>query len=107
MVFYVQYRDFVFRKMFEKPAISFEARAEEIVRNVRELTTRDPRSVISQGLHLCKTELRKSSMFLTRTVAAEVCMEAKSNELAYTALKRLDRAGLLKFKLSCVFPCRR
>ncbi|KAF7797419.1 hypothetical protein EIP86_008614 [Pleurotus ostreatoroseus] len=79
-----KYRDFVFRKMFEKPAITFEVRAEEIVRNVKELTTRDPR------------------MFLTRTVAAEICMEAKSNEPAYSALKRLDRAGLLRFKLSGV-----
>ena len=38
-----QYRDFVFRKMFEKPAIAFEARADEIVRNVQELTRLDPR----------------------------------------------------------------
>lgn len=38
-----QYRNFVFRKMFEKPAISFEGRADEIVRNVQELSRLDPR----------------------------------------------------------------
>ena len=40
-----QYRDFVFRKMFEKPAISFEGRADEIVRNVKELSRLDHRCV--------------------------------------------------------------
>ncbi|KAJ3536966.1 hypothetical protein NM688_g6761 [Phlebia brevispora] len=79
-----KYRDFVFRKMFEKPAIAFEARTDEIVRNVRELTRLDPR------------------MFLTRTVAAEICLEVKTNEPAYNALKRLDREGALKFRLSGV-----
>lgn len=43
------------------------------------------------------------SMFLSRTVAAEVCMEAKSNEPAYSALKKLDQSGDLLFELSCVF----
>ncbi|KIM65938.1 hypothetical protein SCLCIDRAFT_1211945 [Scleroderma citrinum Foug A] len=38
-------------------------------------------------------------MFLSRTVAGEVCMEAKSNEYAYRALKALDRAGDLLFSL--------
>ena len=38
-----QYRNFVFRKMFEKPAISFEGRADEIVRNVKELSRLDHR----------------------------------------------------------------
>lgn len=38
-------------------------------------------------------------MFLSRTVAAEICMEAKSNESAYRALKALDRSGELLFKL--------
>ena len=37
-----QYRNFVFRRMFEKPAIMFEARADEIVQNVRELSRLDP-----------------------------------------------------------------
>jgi len=37
-----QYRDFVFRKMFEKPALSSEARAEDIADNVRELCKLDP-----------------------------------------------------------------
>lgn len=35
----------MFRKMFEKPAISFEGRADEIVRNVKELSRLDHRSV--------------------------------------------------------------
>lgn len=43
------------------------------------------------------------SMFVSRTVAAEVCMEAKSNEHAYAALKKLDQSGDLLFELSCVF----
>ena len=30
-------------------------------------------------------------------------MEAKQNEPAYIALKRLDKEGLLKFELSCVY----
>jgi len=41
-------------------------------------------------------------MFLSRTVVAEVCMEAKSNELAYAALKKLDQSGNLLFELSYV-----
>lgn len=41
-------------------------------------------------------------MFVSRTVAAEVCMEAKSNEAAYKALKQLDKSGRLLFELSCV-----
>lgn len=44
-----------------------------------------------------------SSMFLSRTVAAEVCMEVKTNEHAYAALKKLDQSGDLLFELSCVF----
>jgi hypothetical protein len=38
-------------------------------------------------------------MFLSRTVAAEVCMEAKVNESGYTALKKLDKLGVLRFEL--------
>ena len=37
---------------------------------------------------------------MTRTVAAEVCMEAKANESAYKALKKLDESGDLLFGLS-------
>jgi hypothetical protein len=40
------------------------------------------------------------SMFLTRTVAAEICMEAPTNEHAYKALKYLDKTGDLRFELS-------
>ncbi|CCM03531.1 uncharacterized protein FIBRA_05665 [Fibroporia radiculosa] len=79
-----KYRNFVFRKMFEKPAIQFDGRVDEIVENVRELSRLDPH------------------MFLSRTVAAEICMEAKTNEPAYTALKRLDKDDVLKFDLSSV-----
>ncbi|KAG9315906.1 hypothetical protein JVU11DRAFT_3556 [Chiua virens] len=79
-----KYRDFVFRKMFEKQALNSGDRTDEIVRNVRELKRLDPR------------------MFLSRTVAAEICMEAKSNESAYRALKSLDRSGELLFKLGPV-----
>jgi len=43
-------------------------------------------------------------MFVSRTVAAEVCMEAKSNEIGYTALKLLDKSGHLRFELSYVLP---
>ena len=42
-------------------------------------------------------------MFLSRTVAAEICMEVKVNEPAYKALRRLDKDGLLKFDLAYVF----
>ncbi|KAI5986146.1 hypothetical protein EDD15DRAFT_2389952 [Pisolithus albus] len=70
-----KYRDFVFRKMFEKPALNTADRSEEIVCRVRELKRLDPR------------------IFVSRTVAAEVCMEAKHNESAYRALKILDRSG--------------
>jgi hypothetical protein len=45
-------------------------------------------------------------MFLSRTVAAEVCMEAKLNELGYAALKKLDQSGELLFELSCVMNMR-
>jgi hypothetical protein len=41
-----------------------------------------------------------SRMFLSRTVAAEICMEAKINEPAYNALKRLDKERFLRFELS-------
>ncbi|KAL0961156.1 hypothetical protein HGRIS_006128 [Hohenbuehelia grisea] len=77
-----KYRDFVFRKMFERQATITETRADEIAQNVRELCRLDP------------------SMFLSRTVAAEICMESTTNESAYAALKNLDRTGALLFSLS-------
>ncbi|KAF8195571.1 hypothetical protein BJ912DRAFT_1021259 [Pholiota molesta] len=70
-----KYRDFVFRKMFERPPVSSETRAEDIADNVRELCKLDP------------------AMFVSRTVAAEICMEAKINE-------ELDKSGHLRFELS-------
>ncbi|KZT25395.1 hypothetical protein NEOLEDRAFT_1156310 [Neolentinus lepideus HHB14362 ss-1] len=83
-----KYRDFVFRKMFERPSLTSENRTDEIVRNVRELCRLDPK------------------MFLTRTVAAEICMEAKANEGAYTALKQLDKSGNLLFEIRCAYSHR-
>ncbi|CAA7261575.1 unnamed protein product [Cyclocybe aegerita] len=77
-----QYRDFVFRKMFERPSASSETRSEDIAENVREL---------------CKLD---SAMFVSRTVAAEVCMEATVNVIGYKALKQLDKSGHLRFELS-------
>lgn len=44
-------------------------------------------------------------MFVSRTVAANVLMEAESNRAGYAALKTLDREGGLRFSLACVsFP---
>jgi hypothetical protein len=39
-------------------------------------------------------------MFVSRTVAAEVCMEANINEQGYMALKKLDVARKLPYTLS-------
>lgn len=39
-------------------------------------------------------------MFVSRTVAAEVCMEAKANDVGYTALKHLNKSGDLLFDLA-------
>lgn len=41
-------------------------------------------------------------MFVSRTVAAEVCMEAKSNDIGYSALKQLDKSKDLLFDLRYV-----
>lgn len=41
-------------------------------------------------------------MFVSRTVAAEVCMEARVNDGGYTALKQLDKSGHLRFELGYV-----
>ncbi|KAF8158160.1 hypothetical protein B0H34DRAFT_443560 [Crassisporium funariophilum] len=77
-----KYRDFVFRKMFERPTVSSETRTDDIAENVRELCKLDP------------------TMFVSRTVAAEVCMEVKANDIGYAALKLLDKSGHLRFELS-------
>lgn len=39
-------------------------------------------------------------MFVTRTVAAEVCMESHINDTGYDALKILDKEGVLRFNLA-------
>ncbi|EIN12632.1 hypothetical protein PUNSTDRAFT_97433 [Punctularia strigosozonata HHB-11173 SS5] len=80
-----KYRDFVFRKMFEKRVETPQSSgnfADDIAGHVRDLCKLDP------------------CMFLSRTVAAEVCMEAPVNEHAYKALKQLDKSGDLRFELS-------
>ncbi|KAF7982133.1 hypothetical protein HWV62_29867 [Athelia sp. TMB] len=86
IAFLLQYRDFVFRKMFEKVSSLPEDRTDTIVQNVRELRKLD------------------TSMFLSRTVAAEICMEARTNEAAYSALKKLNESGDLLFELSANVP---
>lgn len=77
------YRNFIFRRIFEKQAECHNIRehANQIVGNVRELMKVD------------------KHMFLSRTVAAEVCMECRTNEAAYLALKILDEAGNLLYSL--------
>ncbi|KIK52027.1 hypothetical protein GYMLUDRAFT_50095 [Collybiopsis luxurians FD-317 M1] len=75
-----KYRDFVFRKMFENSSTS-DRTADVIVQNVRELCRLDPQ------------------MFLSRTVAAEICMESQNNESGYSALKTLAKSGDLLFDL--------
>ncbi|KAI0317788.1 hypothetical protein OF83DRAFT_1119562, partial [Amylostereum chailletii] len=77
-----RYRDFVFRRMFEHTGSTTNERVQEILHNVREL---------------CRLD---SSMFVSRTVAAEVCMEPVHNAAAYSAIKVLDRKSELKFELA-------
>ncbi|TRM60670.1 hypothetical protein BD626DRAFT_435548 [Schizophyllum amplum] len=77
-----KYRDFVFRRMFEKHGDPGFEVVERICSNVQELCRLDDR------------------MFLSRTVAAEVCMECQTNDNAYQALRRLGKLGHLRFELS-------
>lgn len=74
-----KYRNFIFRKMFEK--VSGRS-VDDVVNNVKEL---------------CRLDL---TMYMSRTVAAEVCMEAKYNAHGYAALKQLNKSGNLLFDLS-------
>ncbi|KAF8606938.1 hypothetical protein BDV93DRAFT_330574 [Ceratobasidium sp. AG-I] len=78
----VKYRDFIFRKVFEKPAVVRDGREDTIIKMVEDLQRLDP------------------IMFVSRTVAAEVCMEAKINEQGYLALRKLDMARKLPYSLS-------
>ncbi|KAK0464542.1 uncharacterized protein EV420DRAFT_1618363 [Desarmillaria tabescens] len=73
-----KYRNFIFRKMFEKVS---ERSVDDVVNNVKELCRLDP------------------TMYVSRTVAAEVCMEAKYNAHGYAALKQLNKSGNLLFDL--------
>lgn len=96
---WAKYRDFIFRKMFEKH--SREGRMAEIMNNVREMVRLDDRCVVASRSRLRngRVKLGLCSMFLSRTVAAEVCMECRTNEAGYLALKKLDLAGDLLFDL--------
>ncbi|KAJ6625296.1 hypothetical protein B0H10DRAFT_2315135 [Mycena sp. CBHHK59/15] len=75
-----KYRDFVFCKVFEHSAVVLTtpaanaAHVDEIVSDVKELCRLEP------------------ARFVTHTVAAEVCLVAKTNELAYS-----NRFGHLPF----------
>ncbi|KAN0125319.1 hypothetical protein V8E53_015599 [Lactarius tabidus] len=73
-----RYRDFVFRRIFERKD---EHSIKDVLFNVREL---------------CRLD---ASMFVSRTVAAEVLMEAEANSTAYAVLKALDQEGGLRFSL--------
>ncbi|KAI0248585.1 hypothetical protein BJV78DRAFT_1332068 [Lactifluus subvellereus] len=77
-----RYRDFVFRRIFQR---SEEHSVKDVLLNVREL---------------CRLD---SSMFVSRTVAAEVLMEAETNDTGYAVLKALDREGDLRFSLAYSF----
>ncbi|KAH9980176.1 hypothetical protein BGW80DRAFT_484395 [Lactifluus volemus] len=74
-----RYRDFVFRRIFQR---TDEHSVVDVLLNVREL---------------CRLD---TSMFVSRTVAAEVLMEAETNDAGYAALKTLDREGDLRFSLA-------
>ncbi|KIJ54821.1 hypothetical protein M422DRAFT_221215 [Sphaerobolus stellatus SS14] len=78
-----KYRDYIFRKIFEKnpECHNNTERANEIVKNVRDMKRVDKK------------------MFLSRTVAAEICMECRTNFAAYVALKKLEAAGDLLFSM--------
>ncbi|KAJ7600707.1 hypothetical protein C8J56DRAFT_911057 [Mycena floridula] len=78
-----KYRDFIFRKIFEKPPTGSERTVDDIVQNVKDL---------------CRLD---KTMFVSRTVAAEVCMEIKSN-IGYQALRALDKSSDLLFDLATV-----
>lgn len=73
-----RYRDFVFRRIFERKD---EHSIKDVLFNVREL---------------CRLD---TSMFVSRTVAAEVLMEAEANGTAYAVLRALDQEGGLRFSL--------
>jgi hypothetical protein len=79
------YRDSIFRKLFERILDNFGNpmnNSADIVQNVKELSRIDP------------------DMFMSRTVAAEICMDCINNPTAYDALKTLDRLGVLRFDLA-------
>lgn len=85
--------------MFESSTLS-DRTVETIADNVRELCRLDPSYVLvflRSGMKLIYCR-----MFLSRTVAGEICMEARHNEVGYSALKLLANSGDLLFELPCV-----
>lgn len=81
--------------MFEKVS---ERSVDDVVNNVKELCRLDPTYVHSLwGLFTLFQALFR--MYVSRTVAAEVCMEAKYNAHGYAALKQLNKSGNLLFNL--------
>lgn len=89
--------------MFERPVVPDDIHPEEIVTNVRELCKLDPAYFVPT-LTIMNIPHDFFRMFVSRTIAAEVCMEAKFNEVGYNALKELDKSGDLCFELSYVPP---
>ena len=96
----VQYRDFLFRRIFGR---NQEHGVQDILQNVRELCRLDTSYAPGHITLFCLRlpELRR--MFVSRAVAAEVLMEAETNRMGYAALKTLDREGGLRFSLAYVF----
>jgi hypothetical protein len=85
--------------MFEKT--SSANTPQDIINNITEMCRVDPeydRQFLFLFLFLGCIDTALS-MFLTRTVASEVLMDLSTNEDAYTALKKMGRAGQLRFDL--------
>jgi hypothetical protein len=74
---------------------------EDVLLNVRELCRLDASYVPVPSLFLWAHSILRR-MFISRTVAAEVLMEAESNRAGHAVLKTLDREGGLRFPLAYV-----
>ncbi|VDC00757.1 unnamed protein product [Peniophora sp. CBMAI 1063] len=82
------YRDYIFRRMLTLPSKEGLLHTSVAERKNKLLSTlRD----------VCKSQ--ESPIFLSRTVAAEICLEAKIDKVAYDVLKSMDQEGLLRFDL--------
>lgn len=96
----LQNRDFVFRKIFERPPSGSDRSVQDIVDNVQELCRLDETYCPFSLSISIRSYCLSVRMFLSRTVAAEVCMEAKANEVGYAALKQLNKSHALLFDLN-------